>query len=180
MTYFNSRDIAIIALCAALWGVLNSTLSPIFFQIFQLPFLCDIIGFASLIIALWWTRKFGTATAVGAIATIVNFIFRPDALFFLGFTVASFVFDVLARLLGYKNCFEKTLTGPAVLVLISVFSAAVAGTIIGLFFTAAPLLAKWGVAGWAGLHAVGGVIGGFIEAPITTALSMRGIKPATA
>lgn len=179
MTYFNTRDIAIIALCAALWGVLNSTLSPIFFQVFQLPFLCDIIGFASLIIALWWTRKFGTATAVGVIATIVNFIFRPDALFFLGFTAASFVFDVLVRILGYKNSFEKTFIGSASLVLISVFSAAVAGTIIGLFFTAAPLLAKWGVLGWAGLHAVGGIIGGSIGAFITTALFMRGIRPAT-
>jgi hypothetical protein len=176
MAYFNSRDIAAIAICSALWGVLNATLSPIFFQVFHLPFLCDLIGFASLILAVWVTRKFGTATAVGLIATVINFMFRPDAFFFLGFTAASFVFDVLTRLIGYKNCFEKPVTGTISLVLISVFSAAVAGSIIGLFFMAAPALVSWGgVLGWAALHAVGGVIGGFIGAPLATALTKRGI-----
>ena len=179
MAYFNSRDVAAIAVCSALWGVLNSTLSPIFFQVFHLPFLCDLIGFASLILALWWTRKFGTATAVGLIATIINFLFRPDAYFFLGFTVASLVFDVFTRLLGYRNCFERALTGTVGLVLISVFSAAVAGSIIGWIFPP-PNLASWGgVLGWATLHAVGGVIGGIIGAPLTTALTARGIPAAT-
>jgi hypothetical protein len=180
LAYFNSRDVAAIALCSALWGVLNSTLSPIFFQVFHLPFLCDLIGFASLILAVWWTRKFGTATAVGLIATVINFIFRPDAFFFLGFTIASFVFDVLTRLLGYKNCFERALIGTVSLVLFSVLSAAVAGSIIGLFFMPAPALVRWGgVLGWAALHAVGGVIGGLIGAPLTTALTARGIPAAT-
>lgn len=180
MPYFNTRDVVAIALCSALWGVLNSTLSPIFFQVFHLPFLCDLIGFASLILAVWWTRKFGTATAVGLIATAVNFSFRPDAFFFLGFTAASFVFDVLTRLLGYRNCFDRVLTGTVSLVFISVLSAAVAGSIIGVFFMPAPALRIWGgVLGWAALHAVGGVIGGFIGAPLTTALTARGIKPAT-
>ena len=176
MAYFTSRDVAAIALCSALWGVLNATLSPFFFQVFHLPFLCDLIGFASLILAIWWTRKFGTATVVGLIATVINFMFRPDAFFFLGFTLASFVFDVLTRLLGYKNSFEKPVTGTVSLVLISIFSAAVAGSTIGLFFMQAPALASWGgVLGWAALHAVGGVIGGFIGAPLATALTKRGI-----
>jgi len=179
MPYFNSRDVAAIALCSALWGVLNSTLSPIFFQVFHLPFLCDLIGFASLILAVWWTRKFGTATAVGIIATVINFVFRPDAFFFLGFTVASFVFDVFTRLLGYRNCFERPLIGTVSLVLISVFSAAVAGSIIGWVFSP-PNLASWGgVIGWVALHAVGGVIGGVIGAPLTTALTARGIPAPT-
>jgi len=180
MTYFNSRDVAAIALCSALWGVLNSTLSPIFFQVFHLPFLCDLIGFASLILAVWWTRKFGTATAVGLIATVINFLFRPDAFFFLGFTAASFIFDVLARLVGYRNFFERALTGTVGLVLISVFSASVAGSLIGLFFMPAPDVARWGgVLVWVALHAVGGVIGGLIGAPLTTALTTRGIPAAT-
>jgi len=180
MAYFNSRDVAAIAVCSALWGVLNSTLSPIFFQVFHLPFLCDLIGFTSLILAVWWTRKFGTATAVGLIATVINFLFRPDAFFFLGFTVASFFFDVLTRLWGYRNCFERALTGTVSLVLISVFSATVAGSIIGLFFMPAPALASWGgVLVWVALHAVGGIIGGFIGAPLTAALTARGIPTAT-
>jgi hypothetical protein len=177
MAYFNSRDIAAIAICSALWGVLNATLSPIFFQVFHVPFLCDLIGFASLILAVWVTRKFGTATLVGLIATVINFMFRPDAFFFIGFTAASFIFDVLTRLIGYKNIFEKPVIGTVSLVLVSIFSAAVAGSIIGLFFMTAPALASWGgVLGWAALHAVGGVIGGFIGAPLAAALTKRGIQ----
>jgi hypothetical protein len=180
MAYFNSRDIAAIAICSALWGVLNATLSPIFFQVFHLPFLCDLIGFSSLILAVWVTRKFGTATMVGLIATVINFMFRPDAFFFIGFTLASFVFDVLTRLIGYKNSFEKPSTGIVSLILISTFSAAVAGSIIGLFFMSAPALVSWvSVLGWAALHAVGGVIGGFIGAPLATALTKRGISAPT-
>jgi hypothetical protein len=182
MPYFSSRDVAAIALCSALWGVLNSIFSPIFFQMFHLPFLCDLIGFSSLTLAVWWTRKFGTATAVGLIATVINFSFptRPDSVFFLGFTVASFVFDVLARLVGYRSLFEKALTGTVSLVLISVLSAAVAGSIIGSFFMSATALAGvGGVLGWAALHAVGGVIGGFVGAPLATALTKRGIPAPT-
>jgi hypothetical protein len=41
MPYFRSVDLAAIALSAGLWGVLNSIFSPIFFQMFGLPFLCD-------------------------------------------------------------------------------------------------------------------------------------------
>jgi len=174
MAYFNSRDVAAIALCAALWGVLNSLLSPIFFQLFQLPFLCDMLGFSSLILVVWWTRKFGAATMVGSIATVVNFVLRPDAFFFLGFTAASFVFDVLTRIIGYRNCFERIALGFISLVLASIASAFVAGSIIGLFFTSGPALARWGVLGWAALHAVGGLIGGLIGAPLVAALVARG------
>jgi len=53
----------------------------------------------------------------------------------------------------------------------------VAGLIIGTFFMAAPALAKWGgVLGWAGLHAVGGVIGGGIGIALVISLATRGIQ----
>lgn len=70
MAYFNSRDIAAIALSAALWGVLNSIFSPIVFSITHLPLLCDLIGFTVLTVAAWWIRKAGAITAIGLIATI--------------------------------------------------------------------------------------------------------------
>jgi len=54
-----------------------------------LPFLCDLIGFAAVILAVWWVRKLGTATFIGLIATIVNFMFRPDAVHLFGFTAAE-------------------------------------------------------------------------------------------
>jgi len=177
MVYFTSKDIAAIALCAALWGVLNSVFSPIFFQMFGLPFLCDLIGFTVLTITVWWTRKLGAASIVGVIATVINFMFNPGATLFLGFTAASIVFDALSWLIRYYNAFRKgsyTLTSMTV---ISTLSAAVAGFIIGTFFMSAPALAKWGgVVGWAASHAVGGIIGGIIGAVTVTALTSRGIQ----
>jgi hypothetical protein len=176
MAYFGTRDLAGISIFAALWGVLNVTVSPAFFQMFQLPFCCDLIGFSALILAVWWGRKLGTATFVGFIALIINMLVRPTALHFFGFFAASIVFDILTFVIGYKHVFEKRLVGSTVMVLISVFSAAVAGLLIGLFFMPAQALTRWGgILGWAGLHAVGGVIGGIIGVTLMDALVVRGV-----
>jgi hypothetical protein len=52
----------------------------------------------------------------------------------------------------------------------------VAGYLVGTFFMVAPALAKWGgVIGWAGLHAVGGIIGGAIGVVLVNALRTRRI-----
>jgi hypothetical protein len=163
MVYIKTRDVAAIAICAALWGVLNSIFAPIFFSMFGLPFLCDLIGFAVLTIAAWWIRKFGAITAIGLIATVVSFTFNPRGTHFLGFTAASFVFDIMYGLAGYGNSFKKPSYTMITSITISILSAAFAGLIIGVFFMAGPALALWGgVLGWAGLHAIGGVIGGGI------------------
>jgi len=172
--YFDSRDVAAIALCAALWGVLNSVFSPIFFRMFGLPILCDLIGFTTLAVAVWWTRKFGATTLIGLIATAINFLFNPGGTHFLGFTAASIVFDLAARLVGYENSFRKPIFSIASMVPISTLSAAIAGYIIGTFFMVAPALERWGgVLGWAALHAVGGIIGGAIGAVLVNALASR-------
>ena len=174
MTYFNTRDIAGIAICAALWGVLNSIFSPIFFRMFGLPFLCDLIGFSVLTVAAVWIKKFGAVTMVGLVATVINFMFNPGGLQFLGFTVASIAFDLLVKVVGYHNLFKKQVYVVAIMMSISIFSAALAGYIIGTFFMAGPALAMWGgVLGWAGLHAVGGVIGGALGVVLVVALISR-------
>jgi hypothetical protein len=177
MTYFGSREVAAIALFSALWGVLNSIFAPIVFRMFGLPILCDMIGFAVLTLAVWWIGKFGAVTAVGLIATVISFVFNPGGVHFLGFTAASIVFDVTAKLIGYDRVFKNSLFPAVSMLSISVLSAAVAGLIIGTFFMAAPALAAWGgVLGWAGLHAVGGVIGGFIGVTLVTGLAARGVR----
>lgn len=53
MTYFNTREVAAIAIFAALWGVLNSIFTPIVFRMFGVPILCDIIGLAILALTVW-------------------------------------------------------------------------------------------------------------------------------
>ena len=178
LVYFQTRDLAGIVIFAALWGVLNVTISPAFFQIFHLPFACDLIGFSALILATWWTRKLGTATFVGLIALIINMMVRPTALHFFGFFAASIVFDLLTFFSGYKRIFRKRLAGSITLFAISVFSAAVAGLIIGSFFMPPQALTSWGgMAGWAGLHAVGGIIGGAVGVTLMNALTVRGLTP---
>jgi hypothetical protein len=176
MPYFNSHEAAAIALLSASWGVINSIFSPIVFNMFGLPILCDMIGFAILSITVWWIRKLGAATMVGLIATVINFIFNPVGIFFLGFTAASIAYDAVSWLARYNVYFKRTSLTTISLLSVSVLSAAVAGFIIGTFFMAGPALAKWGgVLGWAGLHAVGGIIGGFIGTTIIIGLVARGL-----
>ena len=178
MAYFKSRDIAAIALCAALWGILNALLSPIFFRIFHLPFLCDLIGFSVLIIAAWWIRKPGAITLIGLIATAINFILVPTAVQFLGFTVASIFFDAVISLVGYNRAFTKKSFAIISMMGVSITSAALAGYLIGTFFMALPAMIQWGgVLGWAGLHALGGTIGGAIGSFLIAALNARKITP---
>jgi hypothetical protein len=171
--YFNTRDIAAIAICAALWGVLNTLFSPIFFRMFGLPFLCDLIGFSVLILATWWIRKFGAITIIGLIATAINFALGGN-IFFIGFTAASIFFDLTTRLIGYNNSFKKPAYTTISMMIVSIASAALAGYIIGIFFMAAPVMINsGGVLGWTGLHMIGGVIGGAIGTFLIVALTTR-------
>jgi hypothetical protein len=176
MTYFNARDVAAIAICAALWGVLNSIFAPVFFSIFHVPFFCDMIGFAALILAAWWIRKFGAIIIIGAIATLINFALVANPYHFLGFTAASIFFDSAVTVSGFDRSFGKRTHTVAIMMAISIVSAAMAGYIIGTFFMAGPAFAAMGgVLGWAGLHAIGGVIGGAIGTSFVTGLHARKI-----
>jgi hypothetical protein len=174
MTYFNTRNVAAIAICAALWGVLNSIFAPLFFSMTHLPFFCDLIGFSVLTLAAWWIRKFGAITIVGLLATVINFALVPGAVHFLGFTVASIFFDVAISFVGFNKPFSRKAYTVASMMPISIGSAALAGYIIGTFFMAGPALAPvGGVLGWAGLHVIGGIVGGAIGTSLVTGLDAR-------
>ena len=108
MAYFNTRDVTAIVMCAALWAVLNNTFAPIFWQMTHMPFLCDFLAFTSLILVAWWTRKFGAVSLTGLIVTMLTLALRSGSHIF-GFMAASILFDVLVRIIGYGNCFEKPL-----------------------------------------------------------------------
>ena len=146
----------------------------------HLPFACDLIGFTCLIIAVWWTRKLGTATAVGLISTVINLILRPAATHFVGFTVASVLFDITTRIVGYKTCFGNPKASGVSLVVLSVLSGALAGSIIGYFFMAPGIISKvYGtVFLFAGLHATGGLIGGALGFILVKALESRRVLAA--
>ncbi len=174
MGKFKSRDFTAIALCAALWGLLNSVFAPAFFRISGLPVFCDFIGFSVLTLGAWWIRKTGAITLIGLIATIINFIFNPAGFQFLGFTAASIIFDITIGLIGHNNVFSKHSVTLTSIILISTLSAALAGYLIGTFFMTAQALTAWGGAlGWASIHAAGGIIGGILGVLMVTSLKTR-------
>ena len=140
-----------------------------------MPFLCDLLAFAALVLVVWWTRRFGAASLTGIVFGVLSFMLRPGAFFNSAFIVAAIAFDFLTRAIGYKRIFGKPIVGSIVAVLISVVCAALAGLMIGPFFmgfTAYPAILAF-----AGLHAIGGLIGGAIGVGIVTTLKARRIEP---
>ena len=173
MTYFNTRDIVAIVMSASIWGVLNNTLAPIVWQMTHLPFTCDLLGFISLILVAWWARRFGAASLTGILVTGLTLVLRPDAFHMFGFVTASILFDILTRLVGYNNCFDKPLPSILILTSFSAICAGVAGLIIGSFF----LEIRIALEVFTGLHAVGGFIGGVVGLILVRALMARKIMP---
>ncbi len=174
---FNTRDLTAITLSAALWAVLNVTITPIFWNLTHLPILCDMIGVALLSLTLWWTRKPGAPTIMGLIATLLNFIMRPGALHFLGFTAACIVFDGLTILMGYDRVLQNNMKGWGLQLLSSIIATAIAGFIIGTFFMNPNFLASafGGIILFAGIHAMGGAIGGILGIVFIKTLEARNI-----
>lgn len=172
--YFTSRDVAAIAACSALWGVLNTLISPVFWELTRMPFLCDLLGFMALILVVWWTRKFGAASLTGLVVGGMTLMLRPTAFHILAFVAASIVFDLVTRALSYKQLFQNPVGGSATLIILSVFSAAIAGAIIGTFFMG--FKTQEAILTFSGLHAFGGLIGGIIGVVLVRALIARQVK----
>lgn len=166
-----------VAISAPLWGVLNILMSPIFWQLTHMPFLCDLLAFLSLTVVVWWTRKFGAASLTGLVVTALTLVLRPGAFHMVGFAVASMVFDISVKAAGYRNCLEEAPRGAVCLIAFSVLSAGVAGATIGTFFMGFKTLPS--VLTFAGLHSVGGFIGGAMGVVVIRALMARKILPAT-
>ncbi len=169
MTYFSSRDIVAIVMCAAIWAVLNNTLAPIVWRMTHVPFTCDLLGFVSLILVAWWTRKLGAASLTGILVSVLTLMFRPDATHMVGFTVASILFDILTRTVSYRNSFDEPLPSTLSLISFSTICAGIAGLIIGSFF----LDIKIALEVFAGMHAGGGFIGGIVGLVLIRALTVR-------
>jgi len=93
----------------------------------------------------------------------------------LGFMAASILFDVLTRIIGYSNCFEKPLPSTISMISFSTICAGAAGLIIGsMFMNLNPI---WAVITFAANHAVGGIIGGVFGLILVNALKTRIVIP---
>ena len=177
MPYFNARDIAVIAIISAEWGVMNYTVLPIFFTIFNgIPFMCEMVALTSLILVLCLTKKFGTATITGLVVTLVTLTLSPGSTYMLGFAAASLVFDVATRLIGYRSIIGNPKISAVGLGVSSMIAAAVAGLIIGVMFMPLSLISLLGGVGvFAGLHVLGGLVGATLGFVILRALVARKI-----
>jgi hypothetical protein len=176
---FNVKDLAAISLCAALWAILNVMIGPAFWNMTHLPILCDMIGISLLALVTWWTRKLGAASLTGMVATVLNLALSPSSIHFLGFTVASIVFDVTMRLLGYEMSLDKGIKGVSFILAASLLSTLVAGVIIGTFFMAPAIISGGygGVVFFAILHGVGGLVGGILGIVFIRGLESRHVFP---
>jgi len=179
LAYFTTRDLAAISLSSSLWAVINWLVSPIFWSMTRLPVLCDMLGVSALIITAWWVRKPGSTTFVGLIATLLNFILRPGANQFLGFTVASIFFDVALSLLKYDNSVEGGMKSNIVLAAVSATATFLAGYIIGNLFLAPQVLDNvyGNVFFFAGVHMAGGLAGALIGITLIRGLESRKVVP---
>ena len=177
MVYFSSSDLSAISLFSSLWAILNWILAPIVWNLTHLPILCDMVGMSLLILTVWWTRKPGASFLMGVVTTFLNFVLRPGAFHFLGFTAASAVFDLTTSLIAYNEKFDRRWISQITLIGVSVVSSLVAGTIIGSFFMNIPLSSKsyGGVYVFAALHGFGGLLGGLLGVNIIRYLEARDV-----
>jgi len=97
----------------------------------------------------------------------------------IGFAVASIAFDILTRTVGYRNSLDKPLPTVVGLVSFSTMCAGLAGLVIGSLFMNPEFLTTMfgGIYALAGLHAVGGFIGGIIGLILIEALKTRIVTP---
>jgi hypothetical protein len=94
-------DVALIGVLSAMWIVLHLYFGPLGFQLLHLPIFCDISAFITLIIAVWIIGKFGGASAIGIIGSLIVLGIR-SAPFQIGFLVSAIIFDVLCLAIRHK------------------------------------------------------------------------------
>ena len=166
-------DITLIGILSAMWAVLHINLGTLGFQLFHLPIFCDISAFVTLIIAVWTIGKFGGATAVGIIGSLIVIALQLKFLQF-GFLASAIVFDILC--LTIKHNPTKRAANILGLFIITIISAYIAGAIIGIFFMADKFSTTAALTFWGGWHAVGGLLSVIIALPIIGSLEKAGVR----
>lgn len=174
--YMRTVDLASVSIFCALWATLNLTLGPLGFAWFGLPIFCDFAVFFTLLLVTWLTGRFGTATLVGIIGSVIIFFIRASP-YIIGFAVSAILFDVL-MLASHHKIEAKThsITTAALATALSAYSA---GVIIGIFFSNRILdqtTLQWALATWGGWHLIGGIITIIITLPIIEILERAHVR----
>ena len=171
-TYFTPVDIALISVFCALWVALNLTLGRLGFAWFGLPIFCDFAVFFTLLLLIWATEKFGTASITGIIGSIITLMLTASS-HILGFAASAILFDLLMTITHHKlhnKAFNVTIAALATLT-----SAYFAGVIIGVIFTPNKTL-EWALTFWGGWHLVGGIISVAVTLPIIGILEKAKVR----
>lgn len=174
--YLKAVDLALVSIFCALWAILNLTLGPLGFSWFGLPIFCDFAVFFTLLLVTWATAKFGIASLVGIIGSIIILLIRASP-HIIGFAISAIFFDVLMFLSHHKiELKTRSMTTAA---LSTALSAYFAGVIIGLFFSNKLLdqnTLQWALTFWGVWHLIGGIISIAITLPIIGILEKTGAR----
>ncbi|MEM2104334.1 MAG: hypothetical protein QW717_05530 [Candidatus Bathyarchaeia archaeon] len=169
---FKPIDVAVISVFAAMWVVLNLTLGPMGFRLFNLPILCDFSVFFTLLLTTWTSGRMGTASAVGVIGAVIVLALSPSSTQMVGFLASAVLFDLLMLLSRHKLSFK--LYNMAVAVFATAVSAYFAGVVIGTIFMRRPL--QWALTFWGVWHLIGGIISIIIAIPVIGTLERAKVK----
>jgi len=171
-TYLNTVDIALISVFCALWAALNLTLGPLGFRLLRLPILCDFSVFFTILLVTWAVGKFGAASMVGIIGSIIIYLISASP-HIIGFAASAIVFDLLMSANHHK--LHVKAYNMVIAALATIVSAYFAGVIIGVFFTEGATL-EWAITMWGGLHLVGGIVSITLTLPIIGVLEKANVR----
>jgi hypothetical protein len=175
-THFAAADVALVSVFCGLWAILSLTLGRLSFALLGLPVLHDFAAFFTLLLVAWATGRFGTASLVGIVGSVVVLMVGgplPNA----GFAASAVVFDILMTTIHHK--LNTKARNVAAATLVCAVSAYFAGVVIGVFLMNKPLdggtlyaaLTFWG--GW---HLVGGIASAAITLPIIGILERANVR----
>lgn len=116
----------------------------------------------------------GVLTAMGVIATAINFAINPQDVIFMGFTIAIAVFNLSSRTSGVPTIFQEDKNHNDVRNLdFAAFCHCSWDNYRFLFYGRPTLTFAKVVVGWATLHAIGGLIGGALSWVLVNILIIR-------
>ena len=170
-TYFTTIDIALTSVFCALWVVLTLTLGRLSFQLLGLPVLHDFAAFFTLLLVTWITGKFGTASLVGLIGSILVLL-AGGPLPVVGFAASAIVFDLLMSV-NHHKIYPKVYS-MVVAALVTAISAYFAGVVIGIFLMNQTV--EWTLTFWGGWHLIGGIMSIAVTLPLMGILEKADVR----
>jgi hypothetical protein len=170
-TYFTTVDITLTGIFCALWVVLTLTLGRLSVQLLGLPILHDFAAFFTLLLITWITGKFGTASLVGLVGSILVLL-AGGPLPVVGFAVSAIVFDLLMAA-NHHRIYRK-MYNMVVASLVTAISAYFAGVTVGIFVMSQTV--EWMLTLWGGWHLTGGILSIATTLPLICILEKTNVR----